>query len=72
MVTRRPGNCAPLPPSLRPCAGLYEIGVYFYMFISFLPDDSLERNGSSEKGMQYGKLITDFKSLQASKLKTKK
>jgi len=47
MVTQRQGNCAPLPLSLRPCAGLYEIGL-FYHFTSLMPNDSLERKGSSE------------------------
>jgi len=47
---------------------LYENGLFFYMFISLMPDDRLEgkRNGSSKIGMQYGNLLLaqDFTSLK--------
>ena len=38
--------CPPFPPRYSPT--LYEIGLFFHKFISLMPDDSLERKGSSE------------------------
>jgi len=50
---------------------LYEIGLFFHMFISLMPGDSFERKGSSKNNNAIWKTYHWLKILQASKIKTK-
>jgi len=59
MVTRRLGNCAPSPPSLRPWAGLYKIGLFFTSLFLQCLMTAWKGKAAVKIGMQYGKLKTD-------------